>query len=140
MHHNARITTVLSYVAQFRLIPGWLLNGELVALSRSSRLPLGALSLPLALSLGAFLRTAYRALPEFNRLYHWLHRQHHRLGDLRTLAQAASSRPCPALWKLEAFVETLYNVQHGLVDKGHYSSFTVSAARSAAEAWLAEPS
>ncbi|CAK0905106.1 unnamed protein product, partial [Prorocentrum cordatum] len=31
VHHNTRITTVLSYVAQFRLMPQWLVQSELVA-------------------------------------------------------------------------------------------------------------
>eukprot|EP00959_Pyramimonas_sp_CCMP1952_P165740 3464139-Pyramimonas_sp.AAC.1 len=76
-------------------MPQCLARSELVALARSFRLPLGTFSMPvwlqlrpaggptispwLAMSTGSLLRTAYRTLPEFERLHAWLYRQHRRL-------------------------------------------------------------
>eukprot|EP00959_Pyramimonas_sp_CCMP1952_P151963 3179517-Pyramimonas_sp.AAC.1 len=70
-------------------MPQWLLKGELATLARAFRAPLGVFrgaggpSAPswLALSIGALVRAAQNTLPEFQRLLHWLRRQHYRLGD-----------------------------------------------------------
>eukprot|EP00959_Pyramimonas_sp_CCMP1952_P298075 6235159-Pyramimonas_sp.AAC.1 len=86
----------------------------------------------LAISTGSLLRTAYHALPEFERLHSWLYRQHSRLGDRISLAQLSSSRPYPAFWRSEAFVETLFNIKHGQFQSTVYTHELLSIARQAA--------
>eukprot|EP00959_Pyramimonas_sp_CCMP1952_P055289 1155845-Pyramimonas_sp.AAC.1 len=111
-------------------MPRWLLREELVALSRTFRIPLGTFnctawlqlrgaggpSAPslLAMNIGALVRTAPSTQPEFQRLHDWMYRQRSRLGDLRALSQtgADARRLYPHFWKSEVFAETLARVQN----------------------------
>ncbi|CAK0791588.1 unnamed protein product, partial [Prorocentrum cordatum] len=54
------------------------------------------------------------------------------MKDIISLAQLSSSRPCPAFWRSEASVGTLFNIKHGPLQSTIYTHELLSIARQAA--------